>query len=248
MIEEIITISREAGTAIMQVYNGEKPLDLNKKQDDSPVTAADLASHRIIVMGLQALTPDIPLLSEEELPDWSVRKHWRRFWLVDPLDGTQGFLIYNGEFTVNIALIDNGKPVIGVVYVPVSNKIYAAAYGKAWCINESGEEQAIEVKKAYPPLVVVSRSQGNNVDLQDYLVSLGKHQIITIGSSLKFCLIAEGTAQLYPRFGLTNVWDTAAGHLVAMVAGAQVKDWKGRNLDYIPRKSFFNPSFHVSLF
>lgn len=248
MIEPTIALSREAGAAIMQVYNGDKPLELNQKQDDSPVTAADLAAHRVIAAGLQALAPDIPLLSEEDPPDWSLRQHWRRFWLVDPLDGTKEFLRRNGEFTVNIALIEDGKPVLGVVYAPVTDRLYAAAGGKAWRIDENGEQQAIEVKEARPPLVVVSRSHGNNAELQDYLAHLGEHQTVTIGSSMKFCLVAEGTAQLYPRFGPTSVWDTAAGHAVAMAAGAQVNDWQGRTLDYTPRESFLNPGFRVSLF
>lgn len=248
MIEHIIALSREAGAAIMQVYNGDKPLELNQKQDDSPVTAADLAAHRVIAAGLQALAPDIPLLSEEDPPDWSLRQHWRRFWLVDPLDGTKEFLRRNGEFTVNIALIEDGNPVLGVVYAPVTDRLYAAADGKAWRIDENGERQAIEVKEARPPLVVVSRSHGNNAEPQDYLAHLGEHQTVTIGSSLKFCLVAEGKAQLYPRFGPTSVWDTAAGHAVAMAAGAQVNDWQGRTLDYTPRESFLNPGFRVSLF
>ncbi|BAE73625.1 3'(2'),5'-bisphosphate nucleotidase CysQ [Sodalis glossinidius str. 'morsitans'] len=248
MIEHIIALSREAGAAIMQVYNGDKPLELDQKQDDSPVTTADLAAHRVIAAGLHALAPDTPLLSEEDPPDWSLRQHWRRFWLVDPLDGTKEFLRRNGEFTVNITLIEEGKPVIGVVYAPVTDRLYAAANGKAWRIDENGKQQTIEVKEARPPLVVVSRSHGNNAELQDYLAHLGEHQTVTIGSSLKFCLVAEGTAQLYPRFVPTNVWDTAAGHAVAVAAGAQVNDWQGRPLDYTPRESFLNPGFRVSLF
>lgn len=249
MIEHIITLSRSAGAAIMKVYNGEKPLELNQKQDYSPVTAADLAAHRIINTGLQALTPNIPLLSEEDPPNWSVRQHWRRFWLVDPLDGTKEFLQRNGEFTVNIALINDGNPVLGVVYAPVIDRLYAAVDGKAWRIEKNGKRQVIEVKETHPPLaVVVSRSHGNNAKLQDYLRCLGEYQIITIGSSLKFCLVAEGTAQLYPRFGPTSIWDTAAGHAVAIAAGAKVNDWQGRELDYTPRESFLNPSFRVSLF
>ncbi|MCR3756009.1 MAG: 3'(2'),5'-bisphosphate nucleotidase [Sodalis sp. Psp] len=231
----------------MQVYDDGHPLEMNQKQDDSPVTAADLASHTVIVAGLQALAPDIPILSEEDLPEWSVCQHWRRFWLVDPLDGTKEFLRHNGEFTVNISLIDDGKPIIGVVYAPATDMLYAAEHGKAWKINENGEWLAITVKKVWPPLVVVSRSHGSNAKLQHYLSHLGKHKMITIGSSLKFCIVAEGTAQLYPRFGPTGIWDTAAGHAVAMAAGAHVSDWQGRTLDYTPRKSFLNPSFRVSL-
>lgn len=248
MIEYIIRLSRDAGAAIMQVYDSGKRLEMNRKQDGSPVTAADLASHRIIAAGLQALAPDIPLLSEEDPPKWSVRQHWRRFWLVDPLDGTKEFLRRNGEFTVNISLIEDGRPVMGVVYAPATGVLYAAADGNSWKINENGEQLTIAVKEVRPPLVVVSRSHDNNVILQDYLLHLGKYKTITIGSSLKFCLVAEGTAQLYPRLGPTGVWDTAAGHAVAMAAGAQVNDWQGRILDYTPRESFLNPGFRVSSF
>lgn len=246
MLEKICQLSREAGAAIMAVYNGEQPLDVTQKKDDSPVTAADLAAHHIIQRGLAALTPDIPLLSEEDPPTWEVRQNWTRYWLVDPLDGTKEFLSRNGEFTVNIALIENGQAVLGVVYVPVTGVMYSAADGKAWK-EENGQRRQITVKQAHPPLVVVSRSHADS-ELKDYLSQLGEHQTVAIGSSLKFCLVAEGEAQLYPRFGPTNIWDTAAGHAVAMAAGAQIHDWQGRPLSYTPRESFLNPGFRVSLF
>ena len=137
---------------------------------------------------------------------------------------------------------------LGVVYVPVTKVMYSAAEGKAWK-EEQGARQQIEVKEAHPPLVVVSRSHfSNDPELQDYLAQLGEHQTVAIGSSLKFCLVAEGAAQLYPRFGPTNIWDTGAGHAVALAAGAQVHDWKGQTLTYTPRESFLNPGFRVSLF
>lgn len=247
MLEQICQLAREAGEAIMQVYQGEQPLEATSKLDDSPVTAADIAAHRIIVAGLQALAADIPVISEEDPPAWDVRKSWNRYWLVDPLDGTKEFLKRNGEFTVNIALIEDGKPVMGVVYAPVLNTLYAAADGKAWK-EECGVRKEIQVREARPPLVVVSRSHGNNAELQEYLEQLGEHQTTTVGSSLKFCLVAEGQAQLYPRFGPTNIWDTAAGHAVAMAAGAKVHDWQGKTLDYTPRESFLNPGFRVSIY
>ncbi|WP_031521616.1 3'(2'),5'-bisphosphate nucleotidase CysQ [Siccibacter colletis] len=247
MLEQICQLAREAGEAIMQVYQGEQPLEATSKLDDSPVTAADIAAHRIIVAGLQALAADIPVISEEDPPAWDVRKSWNRYWLVDPLDGTKEFLKRNGEFTVNIALIEDGKPVMGVVYAPVLNTLYAAADGKAWK-EECGVRKEIQVREARPPLVVVSRSHGNNAELQEYLEQLGEHQTTAVGSSLKFCLVAEGQAQLYPRFGPTNIWDTAAGHAVAMAAGAQVHDWQGKTLDYTPRESFLNPGFRVSIY
>ncbi|WP_279026526.1 3'(2'),5'-bisphosphate nucleotidase CysQ [Gibbsiella quercinecans] len=246
MLEQICQLSREAGKAIMAVYHGEQPLEAAKKKDDSPVTAADLAAHDVIKRGLAALTPDVPLLSEEDPPAWEVRRHWSRYWLVDPLDGTKEFLSRNGEFTVNIALIENGEAVMGVVYAPAIDVLYLAERGNAWK-EENGARRKIHVSNGQPPLVVVSRSH-MDAELKDYLKQLGEHQTVSVGSSLKFCLVAEGTAQLYPRFGPTNVWDTAAGHAVAVAAGAQIRDWQGKALLYTPRESFLNPGFRVSLF
>ncbi|KGD83664.1 3'(2'), 5'-bisphosphate nucleotidase [Pantoea sp. PNA 14-12] len=247
MLEQISQLAREAGDAIMQVYNGSVPADVSHKADDSPVTAADLAAHDVIVKGLKQLTPDIPVLSEEDPPGWEVRQHWQRYWLVDPLDGTKEFIKRNGEFTVNIALIEQGKPIMGVVYAPALGVMYSAAEGKAWK-EEGGEKQPIHVLDARPPLVVVSRSHNDDDEMKEYLKQLGEHQTVATGSSLKFCLVAEGKAQLYPRFGPTNIWDTGAGHAVAVAAGAHVHDWQGRTLDYAPRESFLNPGFRVSLF
>ncbi|AYN27835.1 3'(2'),5'-bisphosphate nucleotidase CysQ [Buttiauxella sp. 3AFRM03] len=246
MLDKICQLAREAGVAIMQVYEGQKPLEATHKSDDSPVTAADIAAHTIILKGLQALTPEIPVLSEEDPQTWETRQHWQRYWLVDPLDGTKEFLKRNGEFTVNIALIENGKAVLGVVFAPVLNVMYSAAEGKAWK-EENGVRSQIHVRDARPPLVVISRSHGDD-ELKEYLHQLGEHQTTSIGSSLKFCLVAEGQAQLYPRFGPTNIWDTAAGHAVAAAAGAHVHDWQGKSLDYTPRESFLNPGFRVSIY
>ncbi len=248
MLDKICQLAREAGDAIMQVYDGAQPMDVTRKSDDSPVTAADLAAHEVIMQGLAALTPDVPVLSEEDPPSWEIRQHWQEYWLVDPLDGTKEFIKRNGEFTVNIALIENGKPVLGVVYAPALGVLYSAAEGKAWK-QKDGATTQIHVREARPPLVVVSRSHfDKDVELQEYLHQLGEHQTTAIGSSLKFCLVAEGEAQLYPRFGPTNIWDTGAGHAVAIAAGAHVHDWKGQTLDYTPRESFLNPGFRVSLF
>lgn len=246
MLDKICQLAREAGAAIMQVYEGEKPLEATQKLDDSPVTAADIAAHTIILQGLQTLTPEIPVLSEEDPQSWETRQSWDRYWLVDPLDGTKEFLKRNGEFTVNIALIEKGKAVLGVVYAPVLNVMYSAAEGKAWK-EENGVRNPIQVRDARPPLVVISRSHGDD-ELKEYLHQLGEHQTTSIGSSLKFCLVAEGQAQLYPRFGPTNIWDTAAGHAVAAAAGAHVHDWQGKPLDYTPRESFLNPGFRVSIY
>lgn len=248
MLDKICQLARSAGDAIMQVYDGAQPLDVTRKSDDSPVTAADLAAHQVIVQGLAALTPGVPVLSEEDPPGWEVRQHWQQYWLVDPLDGTKEFIKRNGEFTVNIALIEHGKPVLGVVYAPALGVMYSAAEGKAWK-EEGGHTTQIHVREARPLLVVVSRSHADkDEELKEYLTQLGEHQTTAIGSSLKFCLVAEGKAQLYPRFGPTNIWDTGAGHAVAIAAGAHVHDWQGKTLDYAPRESFLNPGFRVSLF
>ena len=247
MLEQVCQLARNAGDAIMEVYDGNQPINVASKKDDSPVTAADIAAHKVIVSGLQALDPDTPILSEEDPPAWEVRQHWQRYWLVDPLDGTKEFIKRNGEFTVNIALIENGKPTLGVVYAPVMTVMYSAQNGKAWK-EECGVRKQIQVRDARPPLVVISRSHSNDPELQEYLEQLGEHQTTSIGSSLKFCLVAEGQAQLYPRFGPTSTWDTAAGHAVAVAAGAHVHDWQGKTLDYTPRESFLNPGFRVSIY
>ncbi len=160
MLDQVCQLARNAGDAIMQVYDGTKPMDVVSKADNSPVTAADIAAHTVIMDGLRTLTPDIPVLSEEDPPGWEVRQHWQRYWLVDPLDGTKEFIKRNGEFTVNIALIDHGKPILGVVYAPVMNVMYSAAEGKAWK-EECGVRKQIQVRDARPPLVVISRSHAD---------------------------------------------------------------------------------------
>ncbi|STP22582.1 cysQ protein [Escherichia coli] len=149
MLDQVCQLARNAGDAIMQVYDGTKPMDVVSKADNSPVTAADIAAHTVIMDGLRTLTPDIPVLSEEDPPGWEVRQHWQRYWLVDPLDGTKEFIKRNGEFTVNIALIDHGKPILGVVYAPVMNVMYSAAEGKAWK-EECGVRKQIQVRDARP--------------------------------------------------------------------------------------------------
>ena len=246
-ISALELIARAAGDAILAIYR--QPFAVEYKQDESPLTAADQGAHEVIVQALARLTPDIPVLSEEsDAETMQARLGWSRYWLVDPLDGTKEFVSRNGEFTVNIALIENGKAVLGVVYAPVLKVMYSAANGKAWK-EECGVHKPIQVRDANPPKVVVSRSHyANDDELKEYLQQIGEHQTASIGSSLKFCLVAEGEAQLYPRFGPTNIWDTAAGHAVAAAAGAHVNDWQGKTLDYTPRESFLNPGFRVTIF
>ncbi|CAJ0990869.1 3'(2'),5'-bisphosphate nucleotidase CysQ [Pantoea sp. Nvir] len=246
MLEKICQLAREAGNAIMLMYKKESMLDISRKTDNSPVTIADIAAHNIILQGLRKLIPEVPVLSEEDPPTWSERQQWQSYWLVDPLDGTKEFIKGNDEFTINIVLINQGNPVLGVVYAPALDVLYSATESKAWK-EKDGHKVRIHACNARPPLVVVSRSHADD-ELKQYLKQLGEHQTIAIGSSLKFCLVAEGKAQLYPRFGQTNIWDTGAGHAVAIAAGAYVRDWQGKPLDYAPRESFLNPGFRVSLF
>lgn len=243
MIEQLCQIARAAGDVIMAVYQNGQPINTRQKQDNSPVTEADIQAHHIISAGLQRLTPDIPVLSEEAPQEWEERKAWQCYWLVDPLDGTKEFIKRNGEFTVNIALIEKGNPAIGVVYAPALDTLYFAADGEAWKVC-AGQRERIRVQPKSPPVVVVSRSHIDNL-LMAYLDNLGEHKTVNVGSSLKFCLVAEGKAQEYPRFGPTHVWDTAAGHAIAIAAGARIHDWQGKPLTYLPAESLLNPGFHV---
>lgn len=246
MLEQVSELARQAGVAIMHIYQQSAPIKVQEKSDNSPVTQADLTAHQIIKQGLAIIAPEIPQLSEEDPPEWEIRRHWQRYWLIDPLDGTKEFISKNGEFTVNIALIENGIPVLGVVYAPVHNVLYAAANKQAWK-EVCGQRLPIHASRAEPLVIVISRSHQDD-ELKEYLSQLGTHQTVTVGSSLKFCLVAEGKAQLYPRFGPTHTWDTAAGHAVAIAAGAHVTDWKGVTLDYSPKESLLNPGFRVSIF
>jgi len=243
MLDQVCQLARNAGDAIMQVYDGTKPMDVVSKADNSPVTAADIAAHTVIMDGLRTLTPDIPVLSEEDPPGWEVRQHWQRYWLVDPLDGTKEFIKRNGEFTVNIALIDHGKPILGVVYAPVMNVMYSAAEGKAWK-EECGVRKQIQVRDARPPLVVISRSHAD-AELKEYLQQLGEHQTTSIGSSLKFCLVAEGAADVYPRMGPTSLWDTAAAQCVVEQSGGRVIQLTGEPISYADPSVVLNPFFLV---
>jgi len=243
-------IARAAGTAILEVYRrleitGDVAVD--RKADSSPLTEADLAAHRIIVEGLRALTPNRPVLSEEaaDVP-WSERQSWSRFWLVDPLDGTKEFLSRNGEFTVNIALIDEHRPVLGVVHVPVTGVDYfgLADVGswKASTLTDSGVPIRVASESRQPVRVVGSRSHAD-ARLGDALQALGPHQLVSMGSSLKFCVLAEGDADVYPRFGPTSEWDTAAAHAVVQGAGGNVVGFDGAALEYNRGTSFLNPNF-----
>lgn len=246
ILPTLLEISRRAGDAILEVYS--EDFSITQKEDDSPLTKADLASHVIIRDALSSLTPDIPLLSEESAAiDFATRASWREYWLVDPLDGTKEFVNRNGEFTVNIALIQNHQAVCGVVHVPVSGISYTGITGLgATRIDSDDVHQQINVRRpcADPAVVVGSRSHANP-KLVQYLAGAGDYQLVSMGSSLKFCLLAEGKADFYPRLGLTSEWDTAAAHAVVTAAGGRIVKLNGENLEYNHKESLLNPDFLV---
>lgn len=246
LLKHIEQIAIDAGEAIMQIYQSGN-FDIEQKSDQSPLTKADLASHRLIVAALQKLTPKIPLLSEEDAEiSYQERSKWQQYWLIDPLDGTKEFIKKNGEFTVNIALIENGTATLSVIDVPAQKTTYSAAKGRGAFKYKNGKRQPIKaMKNARPkPIVVGSRSHAA-AELTAYLQRLGPHDLISMGSSLKFCLIAEGKADLYPRFGPTSEWDTAAAQCIVEQAGGKVVTLDDTPLRYNSKESLLNPHFMV---
>lgn len=219
MLEKIIDTARKAGEVILGYYDNEN-LEVFDKEDDSPLTRADLAAHHIIVDALAKIDPDTPVISEESgVPSHDERKTWTRFWIVDPLDGTKEFIKKNGEFTVNIALIDQGEPVLGVVYIPAKNVMYYATR-KDGAYKREGDKAAVRIFSSpadisEPVTVIQSRSHGSDT-LKEDLAGKGitMKDSVKAGSSLKFCLVAEGKADIYPRMGPTMEWDVAAGDCV----------------------------------
>ncbi|MES2682927.1 MAG: 3'(2'),5'-bisphosphate nucleotidase CysQ [Pseudomonadota bacterium] len=219
LLDAVVALARTAGDAILDIYYFED-FAVDQKTDASPVTAADLAAHHLILDGLTALTPDIPVLSEEGvIPHSSARAHWTRYWLVDPLDGTREFIAKNGEFTVNIALIENGRPVLGVVLAPALDLLYAAAEGRgAW--REQAETRSVLAVRRWPaqPVLMLSRAHPDP-QAATRLTKLGEYEAMQVGSSLKYCRIAEGVADAYPKFASIYYWDTAAAQCVLEQAG-----------------------------
>ena len=246
-IGPICQLAKDAGNAILSIYNTE--FDIKTKSDNSPLTQADLTSHKIIEKGLKKLSPEIPIISEEQgLTEFNIRKKWKRYWLIDPLDGTKEFVKKNGEFTVNIALIEENKPIFGVVHGPVIEKTYVGCIGiGSFIINADGKEKKIHIasKSSKPIKVVGSRShRGNSLDALEN--KLGKLNILPMGSSLKFCIVAEGRADIYPRLGPTSEWDTGAAQAVVEQAGGVVLRLDGSPLSYNEKDDILNPYFLVA--
>ncbi|HEY0868429.1 MAG TPA: 3'(2'),5'-bisphosphate nucleotidase CysQ [Fimbriimonas sp.] len=249
LLSSVVEIAVRAGDAILEVY----ALDFAsyEKEDKSPLTEADLASHRIIVDALSKLTPDMPILSEESrtIP-YEERVGWRTFWLVDPLDGTKEFIKRNGEFTVNIALIEDGEATLGVVYAPVLKTTFAATRGEgAWVEADGAKSPArVQAYRGGPLKIVASRSHAGP-ETEELIGRLRREvpeiDLVSIGSSLKICLVAQGAAHLYPRLGPTMEWDVAAAHAVASEAGARITDVQGAPLRY-NKEDLLNPYFLVA--
>lgn len=243
LVPEVSAIAQRAAAAILKVYGSD--FSVEHKHDSSPLTAADLAAHRVIVEGLGALTPQWPVLSEESAAiAWSERSRWSRYWLVDPLDGTREFVKRNGEFTVNIALIDGERPILGVVQTPISAELACAwSGGGAWLSEHGHKPRRIGTRTRAAPLIVAGSRSHASAREGELLARLGACAKLPLGSSLKFVRIAAADADLYLRLGPTSEWDTAAGQCVLEEAGGAVLDFDGRPLRYNTRESLLNPDF-----
>lgn len=251
LMQSIVAVARQAGDQILNIYRRDSGIEVQTKDDESPLTEADTLSHRHVIDSLQELTPELPVLSEEsdDVP-YKTRKHWSAYWLVDPLDGTKEFINRNDEFTVNIALVRDNEPVMGVVHAPALGITYfGIADQDAW--RQRGQEEAVRIHGRAVATsgalgVVVSRSHGNEA-LEAMLEQLGQTfsglERVNMGSSLKVCLLAEGKADLYPRLGPTSEWDTAAAHAILRASGGDIYTTDFQPLTYNTRKSLINPEF-----
>ena len=246
-INSTTEIAKDAGLAIVQIYNSD--FDYKLKKDFSPITEADNISHTIITERLKILAPKIPIISEEncDIP-YSIRSRWKKYWLVDPLDGTKEFINKNGDFTVNIALIDNNTPIFGVIHIPVTNETYwGSKVNGSFYSNAHNDVKQIRVSKNNnnPIRLVISRSHPSEL-LNDLLEKIIDYEILKVGSSIKFCHIASGQAECYPRFGPTSEWDTAAGEAIVSFAGGNMVNVTGKSMNYNAKEDYLNPNFIVS--
>ena len=239
----MVPVAARAAAAIMAVYGG--AFTVERKLDDSPLTRADVESQYIILEGLAMLTPGVPVLAEESAQaPWAERRDWRELWVVDPLDGTREFVKRNGQFAINIALVVEHEPVLGLIAVPAQGLVYVGASGSgAHRQVADGTRSRIQVAPPAVPLRVVGSRSHQSPGLAAYLARLPQHQLRGVGSALKFCLLAEGNADLYPRFGPTSEWDTAAGQALLEAAGGYVTRMDGHRLRYNCRESIINGDF-----
>jgi len=253
LADNVVEIGLSASIAILDIYNDPAILEVQSKADQSPVTKADIEANQLIVDGLKALTPDIPILTEEStMAPFDVRKYWHRYWLVDPLDGTKEFIRRNDQFTVNIALIENGRPRLGVVYVPVSHTAYVGVSGSGAYKVENHKRHKIRcrpVSSERGAINIVTSSHHGSAETEKFISSMSNEfaqvKCQSIGSSLKFCLLAEGVADIYPRLAPTSEWDTAAAQAVLMAAGGMVYQYDLVELKYNSKENILNPYFYA---
>ena len=249
-ILELLNIAIDAGKEILNIYNDE--IIVNSKEDKSPITQADINSNDIIVNRLKKLESNIPILTEESVVEWKNRKDWIKYWLIDPLDGTKEFINRNGEFTVNISLIENNYPIFGIIYSPVKSLLYYALKNNG-CYKLKTNSNLTTLKnfnkinihkeKNITTKVIGSRSHSSKEFLNWVKKKFTNFELITIGSSLKFCILAEGKADIYPRFGPTSEWDIAAGHIILEEAGGKLKTIDNKDILYNTKDDILNPHF-----
>lgn len=239
---DVVAVAQRAGEAIMQIYAQPETMALQHKADASPVTAADLAAHRVIVAGLAAITPDVPVVSEEDSDSHGLRTRCARYWLIDPLDGTKEFIARNGEFTVNIAYIEAGFPAWGVVHAPALDETFWGGQGLGAQWQTGAASPAPCLVATQTPLRVVASKSHLNDDTRAFIAQLGAHDLVQAGSSLKLCRVAQGQAEIYPRLSPTCEWDTAAAQAVLEGAGGWVTDLHGQRLA-CSKAELLNPSF-----
>lgn len=246
-IQALIALVKTTGLAILDVYQNSTQFDVKTKADSSPLTQADLIAHNEIVEGLKQLTPDVPILSEEQDPpiSFAERKTWQHYWLVDPLDGTKEFINHSGDFAINIALIENHEPIFGLIYSPVLDEVYFAGKGFGAYKQSTAGEEPVKIKtRKWKDKTIVAVGHHYKVEkLQAILEKFGEYEILTMGSALKFCLLADGRADFYPRLGQTYEWDTAAGQIIVEEAGGAVIDLDFKPLRYNTKDSLINPPF-----
>ena len=247
-IKKLIDVSKAAGHAIMDIYNTN--FEVQSKKDETPITKADLISNKIICESLGKINPNIPILSEESSNiSYSERSKWNDYWLVDPLDGTKEFIKKNDEFTTNIALIRNNAPVFGIIHIPATNQTYwGSVTGGSYYLEGDTYSERVKISVSHSQSnlrIVCSRSHPTG-ELEELLAKLDNYELVRTGSSIKFCLIANGNADCYPRLGPTSEWDTAAGEIIARSAGANIVSFDDKPLKYNLRNSYLNPHFLVS--
>lgn len=246
MLPAIVQLAKQAGERILTIYL--KDFSIQQKKDETPVTEADMAAHAVIDDGLEEIADEYPVLSEESISiPFEDRARWQTYWLVDPLDGTREFIKRNGEFTVNIALIDNHQSILGVIYAPVLGVSYYAARGLgAYKQEDEKEPERIQVNKHVGEKVIVAGSRSHpSEQLKTFLANLTDYELLSMGSSLKSCLVAEGKADIYARLGPTSEWDTAAAHCIVTEAGGFITDTNMETLAYNTKENLLNPHFFV---